>query len=107
MRGFRPAIDMIESETELILVVELAGVKSEDIQIQLVEQTLTIRGYRHRPKIQNANFHQLEIHYGNFRFDLHLPRVVDSAAVDANMDNGLLTVSMPVAQPKKIEIIKK
>ena len=71
--GFRPAVDCFVTEDphQLVVVVELAGVDPESIEIGFAERTLTISGQRARPRVEGQVYQQAEIEYG--RFERRIP----------------------------------
>src|SRR4028119_2218611 len=67
-RLWAPAVDVVESEREIVLHAELPGMKKEDIDIQITGDTLTLRGERQRETAQHGeNFHRIERQYGAFK----------------------------------------
>jgi HSP20 family protein len=99
-RGFRPHIDVMRTEEpdELRVVVDLAGVHPEDVQIVVHERALVIAGQRRRLHPDGrASYHLLEIEHGAFERRIGLPVDVDPEGARATYDRGLLTVTLPVA----------
>ena len=78
--GFRPAVDCFVTDDphQLVVVVELAGVDPESIEIGVAERTLTISGQRARPRVDGQVYQQAEIEYG--RFERRIPLGHDIAA---------------------------
>ena len=107
-RLWAPVVDVVETETEIVLHAELPGMKKEEIDIQLSGDTLTLRGER---QLQSANrgenFHRIERQYGAFQRTFGIETPVDAGAVSASYENGVLTVRLPKQQeqkPRQIEI---
>ena len=99
-RGFRPHIDVMRTEEpdEIHVIVDLAGVDPEDVQIVVNERALVIAGQRRRLHPDSRlSFHLLEIEHGPFERRIGLPVDVDPDAARATYDRGLLTVTRPVA----------
>lgn len=94
-RQFTPPTDIIEREDRMIVLVEIAGMKSDDFKIVLVNNQLTISGYRERPRLENTVHHQLEIGFGEFRIEIILPWRVISDDVTATYREGFLQVDLP------------
>jgi HSP20 family protein len=94
---WEPAVDVYQSDDEVVVLVELAGVRREDIEIVLDSDTLTIRGERK----ENANlgkrrsYYQMEINRGLFERKISLPVPVDREKSQASFDNGLLEIKLP------------
>ena len=97
--GFRPAVDvwLTEDPPQLVVVVELAGIEPDSIEISIEERALTISGERARPRVPGQVYQQAEIEYGHFERRIPLGRDVDPAAATATYDAGMLTVTLPVA----------
>ncbi len=104
-------IDMWESEGNLMLSASLPGVKPEDVDIQVTGDTLTIRGeVRHEEEREQGNVRIQERRYGSFRRSLRLPPNVNTDAIDATFENGVLKLVIPQteeAKPKQIEVKAK
>jgi HSP20 family protein len=100
------AVDVYQDKDQFTVVVELPGLKKEEIEISLHDDTLTISGERKREESSEQEF-LTERSYGKFQRSLTLPSAVDAEAVKANYKNGLLQVVLPKAEqtkPKQIEV---
>ena len=85
-----------ETENEIRITAELAGVTERDIDVSLDDDVLTIRGEKKFERTdEKENFHFVERSYGTFRRSLRLPFPVDPERVQASFENGVLTVTMP------------
>jgi HSP20 family protein len=103
-----PAVDIAESENESVVVVELPGVKKEDIKISVENGWLTIKGERKsfEPTEKTRVLHR-EIEYQPFARSIKLPHRVDVNKISAQLENGLLRIFLPKAEesrPRAIEI---
>lgn len=95
-----PRVDLSEDETVLVVSVELAGVREEDIQLVLDRQQLMICGERKpKPGERKGNFYIMERAYGSFRRSVPLPVPVDEDGIHAHFEEGVLTVTMPKLNP--------
>ncbi len=94
-RAFRPATDVYETETQIVVQVEIAGARADDIQITLIDRRLEIRGVRFHASTEPRAYQQLEVNYGDFRSDVDLPDAVDADRAEADYHNGLLTIVLP------------
>jgi HSP20 family protein len=107
-RPWAPPVDIFETENELVLKADLPAVKLEDIDIQLENGTLTLKGERRFEKDENnKGFHRIERSYGSFVRYFTLPETVDAEHVRAAYDNGVLSVTLPkkeVAKPRSIKV---
>jgi HSP20 family protein len=99
-RGFRPAVDcfVTDDPSQLVVVVELAGVDPESIEIAVDERTLTISGHRARPRVDGQVYQQAEIEYGRFERTLPLGRHIAPASASAFYEAGMLRITLPIAK---------
>jgi HSP20 family protein len=100
-RGFRPHVDCFRSEEPpaITVVVDLAGVDPEHVQVAVTERTMVVSGERRRPSPAcRVSYRQMEIEYGPFQRRIALAEDVDPATAEARYENGLLTIVMPLAQ---------
>lgn len=97
--GFRPAVDCFSTgdPPQLVVVVELAGVDPESIEISVEERALTISGNRARPRVPGQVYQQAEIEYGRFERRIPLEQDVDAATASAAYEAGILRITLPVA----------
>jgi len=100
------SIDVYEDDNNnLIVKSTIAGVKSEDIDISVNNDMLTIRGKRqNEEEINENNFFFRECYWGNFSRTIILPYDVKSDKITAKLKNGVLTIILPKAKIKKIDI---
>lgn len=108
-RPWSPAVDIYETENELVLKADLPDVDPKNVGIQLENGTLTLKGERRFEEQKNGQkgFHRIERSYGTFVRAFSLPDTVDGEKVKADYKNGVLTVTLPkkeVAKPKTINI---
>ncbi|MBI5084353.1 MAG: Hsp20/alpha crystallin family protein [Acidobacteria bacterium] len=107
-RPWSPAVDIAESENELVLTADLPGIKMEDIDIRIEDGALTLSGKRDFVKSEeNGGYHRIERSYGAFRRAFAIPETVDTEKVEAAYDLGVLTVRLPkmeIAKPKTIKV---
>lgn len=105
--GWTPALDLYQSNDNVVAVVELPGMRKEDIEISLQDGTLTISGERKDETSQENGAARTERATGKFRRSVTLPTRVDMNNVTAIYKDGLLTVTLPKAEeakPKQIQI---
>jgi len=105
---FTPALDVSETENQLIVKAEVPGMDQKDIDISLSDGLLTITGEKkHEKEDKDENYHCVERHYGKFSRTMRVPFDVEADKVDAIYKDGVLKVTLPkseMAKPKKIEI---
>ena len=105
--GWSPALDLYQNSDNLIAVVELPGMRKEDIEISLHDGTLTIAGERKSSFSNGERAERSERYVGSFRRSITLPARVDSNKVSATYRDGILTVTLPKAEeakPKRIQV---
>jgi len=97
--GFRPSVDcyLTEDPSQLVVVVELAGVDPQSIEITVGDRALTISGERQRPRIAGQVYQQAEIDYGRFERSVALGHDVDAKSAEAAYEAGMLRVTLPIA----------
>ena len=105
---FVPAVDVYEDAGRLVLKLEIPGVKPEDLDIRVENQTLPIKGERKFESSEKAeNFHRIERRFGTFVRSFTMPQTVDVNIVTADSDAGVLTISLTKkaeAQPRQIKV---
>lgn len=103
-----PAMEVSETSDAYIVRVELPGVKTEDIEVTLQNDTLTIRGKRERSEERkDETIHFVERSYGEFVRSLRIPNDVNVDAVEASYKDGVLEVRLPKSEesrPRRIEV---
>jgi len=105
--GWSPALDLYQNADNIIAVVELPGMRKEDIEISLHDGTLTIGGEQKREGSGNDKAERTERYVGTFRRSITLPTRVDASKVNAAYRDGILTVTLPKAEevrPKQIQV---
>jgi len=105
-----PAADVVETEHDLRVMVELPGLTPDDVAVDLENNVLTIRGEKRERRSEGDEkhtWHLTERRYGKFVRSFMLPRDVDQDGIAADFDNGVLTVTIPKseqARRRRIEI---
>ena len=104
-----PAVDIFETEHELVVKADLPDVNSQDLDIRVENNILTIRGERKfdNNKPNQENYLRVERAYGPFSRSFSLANSVKSDAIKADYHNGVLTLSIPKreeAKPKQIKV---
>ncbi|MBN1565050.1 MAG: Hsp20/alpha crystallin family protein [Anaerolineae bacterium] len=103
--AWRPPTDVYERDNQLIVVVEIAGMRDNDFKVTLHGQRLTISGTRERFTSAECAYHQLEIPFGEFRTEVSLPWAVLRDAVSAVYRDGLLRVELRRAPAQKVHVV--
>ncbi len=94
---WRPRADVVESASALVVTLEIAGVAEDQVEVALYADALVITGRRECAACESATWHESEIRYGPFRFEMLLPDAIDSEKAEAKFDRGLLRVVLPKA----------
>jgi HSP20 family protein len=105
--GWSPALDLYESGDHFVAVVELPGMRKEDIDISLHDGSLTISGERKGESNNGETAQRTERYVGTFRRSISLPTRVDPSKVSAIYQDGILKVTLPKAEeakPKQIQV---
>lgn len=107
---FIPAADILENQNELVVLADMPGVDSKNVDIDLRDNQLTITGRIDR--IENASEVSLykEFNWGDYIRQFTLSEVIDQAKITANMDNGVLRVTLPKVEkvkPQKVKVIAR
>jgi HSP20 family protein len=105
-----PAVDVHESPKELRLDVELPGVREQDVEVEVENGMLLIRGQKsaqQKEEDEEGRYHVVERSYGSFFRSFQLPAGVDEKQIRADFDQGVLHIRIPKAalpQPRRIQI---
>ncbi|MGA7313166.1 MAG: Hsp20/alpha crystallin family protein [Silvibacterium sp.] len=106
--AFVPPVDVYENEHKIVLKLEVPGLKQEDLDIQIENNALTVKGERKFEKEEKEeNFHRIERRYGSFFRSFKVPNTVNSEAVKASYDAGVLRIELEKraeAKPKQIKV---
>ena len=103
-----PAVDIYETENELVLKADLPDVDEKDLDIQIENNMLTIRGERKfNHEVKEDNYLRIERTYGAFSRSFSLPNTVNPAAIKAEYKNGVLRVELPKraeSKPRQVKV---
>lgn len=103
-----PAIDVWETDSEIVYAFDLPGMSEDDISIEVHDDTLTVSGERQRSTEERGDrFYRFERRYGSFARAVGLPAGVDDAKIAASYVNGVLEVKVPKpeeAKPRRIQL---
>ncbi len=106
-----PAIDMYQTDNDVVVKAALPGFKAEDVQINVTGEVLTIRGeLKHEEEQKEKAWHLREQRWGSFERSIALPTDVVSEKAQADFDNGILIITLPKAEevkPKTITVKAK
>jgi HSP20 family protein len=106
--SFVPAVDVYEDAEKVVLKLEIPGIREQDVDVRVENQTLSVRGERKfEAEEKEENFHRIERRYGSFFRSFSLPTSVDTENVKASYNAGVLKLEMKKkasAQPRQIKI---
>jgi len=101
------AIDVFETEDSLVLTAPIAGVSSENLDVQISDEFVTIKGEREDSRqTESTGYHIQECYWGSFSRTFEIPTPVDSENAEANMKDGILTIVIPKIQKAKAKSLK-
>lgn len=104
-------VDMYQQDGNLVVKAPIPGVKPEDLDITVVGDTLTIKGETKEEKeVKEENVIRRERRFGAFSRSVSLPSPVDTSKANATFENGVLTLTLPIAEeakPKTIQVKTK
>ncbi len=101
------AVDVYETNDAIIIKTMTAGVKKEDLQINVSRESLTIRGKRdNEARAYQHHYHNQELYWGPFSRTVELPDEIDIEQATANEHHGLITIKLPKFDKKKQATIK-
>jgi HSP20 family protein len=102
-----PAFDIAETEKEYTITGEIPGIEAKDLDVTLVDGTLTIQGEKKREQEEKGeHFHRIEREYGSFHRGFRIPENVKTEELKAHYKDGILKITLPKAEikMKKIEV---
>jgi len=108
--SWAPAVDIFETENDLVMTAEVPGIDEKDIEIKIEDNTLILKGARKFEKeTKEENYHRIERSCGSFYRAFTLPSSIDPEKIQAEHENGVLKITMPKRtelKPRKVKILK-
>ncbi|MGD1211584.1 MAG: Hsp20/alpha crystallin family protein [Candidatus Acidiferrales bacterium] len=108
LTAWAPAVDIYETENELVLKADLPDINEKDLDVRIENNMLTIRGERKfEQKVKEENYLRIERTYGSFSRSFSLPNTVSTEGIKAEYKNGVLTVEMAKraeSKPKQVKV---
>lgn len=92
---WRPLTDVYETDTEMVVEIEIAGMRDGHFHLNVQDQTLIIYGTRPAPARQRRAYHQMEVNSGDFRVELDLRTPIEPTLMQADYDDGFLRIRLP------------
>jgi len=103
----RLAVDVYQTENEIVIVAPIAGVDADDIDLSLTGDMITIKGRREmKPKENEVDYLYQECFWGNFSRTIILPSEIDPEKIKATLKEGILRIHLPKVQKEKVKKIK-
>jgi HSP20 family protein len=100
--GWRPVVDIYESDTAVVLKVDLPGTKKEDVSVEVADNVLTIKGERRvDSEVKEESYYRREISYGSFSRSFNLQYAVKPDKIRARFKNGVLEIEIPKPEEEK------
>ncbi len=108
-QGWRqfPAFNLYETAREYVLVAPLPGVKPEDLEVTVIGSTVTLKGERKRSAAPDEAYRRQERRHGKWSRSLHAPERADLSRIEASLQDGLLTLTipkLPETQPRQVPV---
>ena len=102
-----PPVDIYETEEEIVVVSELPGIDENDLDIQVTEGVLTIKGEKkYSVEKESDNYYRMERAYGKFQRSFAVPNTVDLETIKANLKDGVLKITLKKKAEIKPTVIK-
>ena len=102
-----PSIDMFEEKNEVVIKAELPGIKKEDIDISLTDNTITLSGEKRKEeKVEKKNYYRVERSQGSFKRSFHLPSKIKTDQVNARFQDGVLEIHLPKTEEAIKQTVK-
>lgn len=101
------ALDIYQTEEEIIILSAVAGVSEDDLNISVTDEVLTIKGKRHLPdRVPEEDYLTKECFWGDFSRSIVLPVTADSAKIAASFKNGILRINIPKVEKLSTNVIR-
>src|SRR6202522_142660 len=106
--GFVPPVDIYEDEHKLVLKIEIPGMRQQDLDVRMENNTLTVKGERSfQSEGKEENFHRVERRYGSFYRSFTVPNTINPESIKADYDAGVLRVELEKkaeSKPRQIKV---
>ena len=105
--GFTPAVDVYETQKDVVVETPLAGVDPQDVEIAIENDVLTIKGeMKRQSEVEDKNYYRQEVRSGSFHRSVALPAAVDGDRAKATYEKGVLKITIPKAERAKPKTVK-
>jgi HSP20 family protein len=100
-RLWRPPTDVFETEDQVVVLMEIAGMKQKDLNVSLIDNVLVIKGDRQEKTLAHKTFYRnMEINYGMFERNIYLPEFIDPDSIKAEYRDGFLEIRLDKKEGK-------
>ena len=101
------ALDVYQTDTHIVILAPIAGVKVDDMSVEVSDDVLTIKGHREqKEEIEEENYFTQECFWGDFSRSIVLPASVDTGKISADFKDGVLTITIPKVEKVKSKVIR-
>jgi HSP20 family protein len=108
LRNWKPAVDIYDNDDKIVIKAELPGVDKKDIEVDLKDRVLTLKGERsYENEVKEEHYHRKEMAFGKFHRSFTLPAGYDPEKINADFKDGVLKIEIPKPEeekPKKITV---
>jgi len=105
--SWSPAVDIYETDREILVQAELPGIDRKDIALQVENSVLTLKGDRRFEREANPeSYHRIERSYGGFSRTFAIPAIVDESGIRADFKDGILKIALPKKEQAKARQIR-
>lgn len=105
--AFVPSVDLEETAEEFIVRAEVPGMRKDELDVNITASQVTIKGERkEESKAKDTVFYRREARYGSFSRTIEMPAEIVPEKVAAKLDSGMLTLTLPKAEPSKHKVVK-
>lgn len=99
-----PPTDVFETDDQIVVQVEVAGVKQSDLTVSLQDRRLIITGTRSDHGPSQRAYHQMQVRFGDFSTEVELPVPIDETGIDASYVDGFLRIVLLKRKPRQIDV---
>jgi len=100
---WRPPTDVFETDTHIVVKVEIPGMDESDFEVTFADRTIVIAGVRRDP-VGKIIYQNMEIRYGRFETRVRVERPLDASSIEADYEQGFLFVRLPKARGRRVPI---
>ncbi len=99
-----PPTDVFETDDQIVVQVEVAGVKKSDLTVSLQDRRLIVTGTRSDHGPSQRAYQQMQVRFGDFSTEVELPVPIDETGIDASYVDGFLRIVLPKRKPRQIDV---